>query len=137
MRASNSFVEEVKGFEKPSIAKNKNVIKERPKTAREKIKKDAEKSEFKFPHKLGSTPKYLERRKNQSAAASKCSSLEKVDSELRPKTAADFSVNLGKVNYALEATKRIQGERKNLKLITEKGTESMKDFWHVKNFKSI
>lgn len=94
---------------------------ERPPTAHEKFKLAEKKSEVKYAHKLGVLPKYLQKRKQQSAAASKISLAEKND-ENRPKTVEsslrDIHMSTTKVQFL--STKEVQGDVKSSTLPTNK-----------------
>jgi uncharacterized phage infection (PIP) family protein YhgE len=116
--ASNSYVIEPKlskfKSNKPKII---NSVSERPQTAREKMRKPVEvKPDVKYSHKLGELPKYLQKRKEQSTATSKCSL--QID-ETRPKT-VDLSIigiqkALSKAQFIVKPQREIQGDVKSEK----------------------
>lgn len=133
--ASSSYVVEPKIIKKVSNKpKIINSISERPQTAREKAKKPIEiRPDVKFSHKLGELPKYLQKRKEQSATTSKCSLAAKIDDD-RPKT-VDLSMiehqkSASKAEFFVKPSKELQGDVKSEKsqvslgLKLHKATES-------------
>lgn len=130
--ASSSYVIDTKpakkGLKKPKIV---NSVSERPQTTRERMKKPVEvRPDVKFSHKLGELPKYLQKRKEQSAASSKCSLVNKIN-EGRPKTVDPSMIELqrasSKVQFLVKPPKELQGDVKsqmNLSNKPQKTSES-------------